>query len=81
MKTVNELREQIKRELFSCHHVNDNTLAAQVNENVQWAWDNWDIDLSSYYEGLEKPECYTKEFMEQWIDNEDFETELQAINE
>ena len=80
MKTVNELKSELKNELASCNHANDNTLAAHVNENIQWAWDNWTVDLSDYFEG-EKPENYTKDFMEDWIDNEDFESELQAINE
>ena len=80
MKTVNEIRSELKNELASCNHVNDNTLAAHVNENIQWAWDNWTIDFSNYFEG-EKPENYTKDFMEDWIDSEDFESELQAINE
>ena len=80
MKTVNELRSELKNELLFCSHVNDNTLAAHVNENIQWAWDNWYIDFSSYFEGSEKPERYTVKFMEEWIENEDFETELAEIN-
>ena len=81
MKTINELRSELINELSSCNHVNDNTLAAHVNENIQWAWDNWNIDFSSYFDGSEKPEQYTVSFMEEWIENEDFDTELAAINE
>jgi len=81
MKTFEELKKELKNELSSCNHVNDNTLASHVNENVQWAWDNWAIDFSTYFEGQEKPERYTQEFMEEWIENEDFAPELQAINE
>lgn len=80
MKTANELRIELKNKLQSCNHINDNTLAAHVNENIQWAWDNWDIDFSSYFEGSEKPQQYTTSFMEEWIENEDFETELAEIN-
>ena len=81
MKSVNELRSDLKNELQSCNHANDNTLAAHVNENIQWAWNNWEIDFSEYFEGQEKPENYTKKFMEEWIDNEYFEPELLTINE
>ena len=81
MKTVNELRSELKEELSSCNHANDNTLAAHANENIQWAWDNWTIDFTPYFCGDKKPERYTEDFMEEWIDNEDFESELQSINE
>jgi len=81
MKTATVLRSELKNELVNCNYVNDGSLAAQVNENIQWAWDNWEIDFSSYFEGIEKPERYTILFMEEWIENEPFDTELSAINE
>ena len=81
MKTANELREELKMQLQSCSHVNDNSLAAHVSEAIQWAWDNWTVDFTPYFEGSEKPETYTVAFMEEWIENEDFDTELEAINE
>lgn len=81
MKTVNELRSDLKNELASCSHVNDNSLAAHVNENIQWAWDNWTVDFTSYYEGIEKPERYTESFRDEWIENEEFDTELEAMND
>lgn len=81
MKTENEIRSELKSELSSRNHVNDGTLAARVSENIQWAWDNWDIDFSSYFDGDEKPEQYTEPFKDEWIENEDFDTELAAINE
>jgi|WetSurMetagenome_2_1015567.scaffolds.fasta_scaffold141174_4 hypothetical protein len=80
MKTIDEFKRELKNELAYCNHENDGTLAAQVNENIQWAWDNWSIDFAPYYEGTEKPERYTKEFMEDWINNEPFDTELESIN-
>jgi hypothetical protein len=81
MKTITDLKAELKSDLATCNHVNDNSLAAHVNENIQWAWNNWDIDFSLYFEGNEKPERYTVAFMEEWIENEDFDTELAAINE
>lgn len=81
MKTVNELRKELKMQLQDCRHVNDNSLAAHVSENIQWAWDNWKIDFSNYFEGSVKPESYTIQFMEDWIDNEPFDSELGVINE
>ena len=81
MKTVNELRKELKMQLQYCNHANDNSLVAHVNENIQWAWDNWKIDFSDYFEGSEKPEIYTTSFMEEWIENEDFDSELDSINE
>ncbi|MDR2223777.1 MAG: hypothetical protein LBE34_13745 [Flavobacteriaceae bacterium] len=80
MKTVNELRTELKEALNFCSHANDNTLAAHVNENIKWAWDNWEeSDLKGFYEG-EKPESYTASFKDHWIDCEDFDTELEQIN-
>ncbi|MDM1057899.1 hypothetical protein [Myroides odoratimimus] len=80
MKTVNELRTELKEALANCTHANDNSLAAHVNQNIQWAWDNWEVEnVKDYYEG-QKPEIYTPEFMNDWIDNEDFDTELEQIN-
>ena len=77
MKTNNELRKDLKNKLSDCCYVNDNSLASQVNECIQWAWDDWDDDLTApYYEGTIKPDCYTKSFMEFWIDNENFEEDL-----
>ena len=81
MKTANELKKELKMQLQYCNHVNDNSLAAHVSENIQWAWDNWTIDFTNYFKGSKKPETYTVAFMEEWIDNEDFDTELAIINE
>lgn len=77
METVQQLREELKEELINCNYINDGSLAAQVNENIQWAWENWDIDFSDYYEGDIKPELYTETFRDEWIDNEDFDSEIE----
>ena len=72
--TVEQLREELKNTLIKSglNHVNDGSLAARVNENIQWAWDNWESEcLKGYFTG-EKPTDYTEEFMNDWIDNEDF---------
>lgn len=80
MKTVKQLREELKQALAFCSHDNDNTLAAHVNENINWAWNNWEEqDLKDFYEG-DKPDTYTDEFRDHWIDCEDFDTELEFIN-
>ncbi|MDM1452210.1 hypothetical protein [Myroides odoratimimus] len=80
MKTVEQLRTELKNSLSELSHVNDGSLAAQVNENIQWAWDNWEEEVvKSFYTG-DKPEKYNEDFMKDWIDNEDFDTELEQIN-
>ena len=80
MKTIEELKEEIKNELAFCTYQNDGSIYAQVNENIRWAWENWNIDFTGYYDGDEKPETYTPEFRDQWIDNEPFDQELEQIN-
>jgi hypothetical protein len=80
MKTLPQLKKELINELSNCTHENDNTLAAHVNENIQWAWDNWDIDFAEYYKGNKKPENYTSEFRDNWIYNEPFDSELEKIN-
>jgi len=81
MKKVQELREELKNELANCNHVNDGSLAAQADENIRWAWDNWDAKvIATYHEGKEKPENYTPEFRDNWIDNEPFDAELEQMN-
>lgn len=80
MKNVNELRNDLKVLLSECFHVNDGSLAAIVHENIQWAWENWEAKyVAPYYDG-EKPEIYTPEFRDEWIDNEPFDVELEQIN-
>lgn len=81
MKTLEQLQTELKDQLSECNHVNDGSLAAQVNENIQWAWDNWDNkDLEEFYKG-EKPENYTVQFKNHWIDCESFDMELEQIND
>lgn len=81
MKTVEQLRAELKEALAFCSHDNDGTLAAQVDENISWAWDNWEEEvLKDFYEG-EKPQFYNAEFKDHWIDCEDFDTELEFIND
>jgi hypothetical protein len=72
MNESEKLKQELKDELSECNHINDGSLAAHVNENIQWAWDNWSVDLSDYYYG-EKPERYTSLFRDEWIDNEPFD--------
>ena len=70
MKTIEELREYLKGELAECKHAKDNSLAAQIDECIQFYWDEWDDDLTApFCEGNYKPERYTKSFMISWIDS------------
>ena len=80
MKTVEELRSELKGQLQDCIHANDGSIAAQVDDSIQWAWDNWEDDIvATFFEG-EKPECYNEKFRDEWIDNEPFDIELERIN-
>ncbi|MDO9554546.1 hypothetical protein [Rhodonellum sp.] len=48
---------------------------SKISEAVDYAWNNWDeAVLKTYYEG-EKPEQPTEEFINHWIENEDFEAD------
>jgi len=80
MKNVNDLRCELKSDLSECKHVNDGSLATKVDESIQWAWDNWDEENISSFYADEKPEIYTPEFRDEWIDNEPFDVELEQIN-
>lgn len=57
----------------------------QISDAVYYAWNNWDESIvSTYYEGKEKPEDPTPEFIEQWLENEDFEADgfdVEALKE
>lgn len=79
MRTINDLRNELKSVLDAGTY-EMGTLYAHVDENIQWAWDNWTIDFSEYYEGAEKPERYTAAFRDEWIDNEPFDAELELLN-
>lgn len=48
---------------------------SKISEAVDYAWKNWDEEvLQTYYEG-DKPEQPTEEFINQWVENEDFEAD------
>lgn len=52
-----------------------NIQMSKISEAVNYAWNNWDQEiLRTYYEG-EKPEQPTEEFINNWVDNEDFEAD------
>lgn len=79
MRTVEELREDLKQVLGAGTY-EIGSLYAHVNDNIQWAWENWDIDFSDFFEGDQKPDHYTEPFRDEWIDCELFEEELLYIN-
>lgn len=44
-----------------------------INQRIEYSWNEWDYDLISPYFEDNKPEWATIEFIEEWIENEDFE--------
>jgi len=84
--TVEELQssliEQLRVRINSGNLSNDGSLVMQCDENIRWAWDNWDAEtLTWFYDDFsEKPELYTFSFAKHWIENEPFENELESIN-
>lgn len=53
----------------------------KISDGVEYAWNNWDDDIiATYYEG-EKPEFSPINFIENWIDNEDFEADGYDVEE
>lgn len=47
----------------------------KIDESVCWAWDNWDENIVSTYYSGEKPKFPTEDFINQWVENEDFEAD------
>lgn len=64
--------------IFQINHGSNGNVPSiirKIDEAVQWAWDNWDANITeTYYEG-EKPSIPTEEFINQWVENEDFEAD------
>lgn len=55
--------------------INNKTLL-KIDDAIQWAWNHWNKELiDTYYSGDKKPELPTTEFIEEWVENEDFEAE------
>lgn len=72
--------EELKNELKHGNNLEFEQLRRNVRENVQWAWENWpDIYLYSHFDD-EKPEKAPDSFYDEWVDNEPFDMELNAIN-
>lgn len=68
-----ELKRELNLSLTENNHVNDGSLADKINQAIQWAWENWNIDFSSFYDGDCKPESYTTAFRQEWIENDNLE--------
>lgn len=75
---ANELKKQLIKSLEDCTYVND-SFTAKVDLMIQWAWENWPINFTPYYDGDEKPIGYTESFRDEWIDNEDFTEYLENL--
>lgn len=52
----------------------------KTSDAVDYAWNNWDESvLKTYYEG-EKPQYPTPQFIQDWVDNEDFHADGFDVN-
>lgn len=52
-----------------------NKTLLKIDDAIQWSWNHWEEDIiSTYYTG-KKPELPTTEFIEEWVENEDFEAD------
>lgn len=55
--------------------INNKTLL-KIDDAIQWAWNHWNKELiDTYYSGDKKPELPTTEFIEEWVENADFEAD------
>lgn len=58
------------------NEINNNRTLERIDEAIQWSWNHWDEDIiTTYYNGDKKPELPTTEFIEEWVENEDFEAD------
>lgn len=47
----------------------------RISAAIEYAWNHWDNEIvATYYEG-EKPQFANADFIENWVDNEDFEAD------
>lgn len=58
-----------------------NDIIRKIDEILCWAWDNWESDLTGYHPGVEKPKFPTESFIDDWVENEDFEADGFDIEE
>lgn len=55
--------------------INNKTLL-KIDDAIQWAWNHWNKELiDTYYSGDKKPELPTAKFIEEWVENADFEAD------
>src|SRR5690625_5077845 len=73
-----EIMETYKRNIADRlinNEIHNNRTLENIDEAIQYAWNNWDADIvSTYYTG-QKPALPNAEFIENWIDNEDFDAD------
>lgn len=56
--------------------ISNSKLLLKIDDGVQWSWNHWDEDvIATYYDGDEKPETPTDEFIKEWVQNTDFEAD------
>lgn len=47
----------------------------KISDGVEYAWKNWDADITATYYSGDKPETAPANFIENWVDNEDLEAD------
>lgn len=58
------------------NEINNNRTLQRIASSIQYSWNEWDESIiASYYGGDEKPELPTDDFIENWVENEDFEVD------
>lgn len=56
------------------NEINNRTLE-RIYDAIQWSWIHWnDYIISTYYTG-DKPELPTNDFIEEWVENADFDAD------
>jgi len=77
MKNMEDFKERIYNQLVnrsSFKTEEQQKFIEKVSEGIEYAWNHWDADIvATYYNTLIKPLFATNEFIENYIENEDFE--------
>lgn len=48
----------------------------KISDGIDYAWNNWDKEIiAEFHTGTEKPNFPTQEFIEDWLDTQDFEAD------
>lgn len=68
-----EIRNNIASAIIDLNWTSEQfNLLDKIRTSIYWAWGNWENEvLKDFYSG-EKPEDPTEEFIQDWVNNEDF---------